>query len=304
MADPDRFFLWLATAVYAAAVVNSAVRLFGGRERSSSLNYGILLTGFLFQTAGLYLRGMQLGACPLGNTLEIVQFVLWSTVFLYLVVGPVFRVHLLGSTTAALVSLASLATLLVPAWDRPHGRALFGGDPIIEFHAAVSVFGYGIFGLLATTSLLYLLQYLALERKWRSLIFNMLPSIVKLDGLAGRLLGAGLMVLTLAFVSGIMVWFDGAWEQMHLKLLAVGLLWFIYVAAWILRLSGRLSPRWSSVLFILLFALAILSLWPVKGARDSSAPTLPSADIRSPLLPADEHPAGPAQTNEESATQQ
>mgnify|MGYP006270153299 CR=1 FL=1 len=267
MPEPDRFLVWLATAAYGFAVVYAGLLLSRKRRHSKSITYPIIATGFLLQTTGLYLRGMEIGACPLGNPFEITQFILWSTIFLFLVVGPVFRVNLLGTASAAFVSLASLASLLVPAWDAPHTQALFGGDPLIEFHAAVSVFGYGVFGLLSMVAALYLLQYTALTRKWKSRVFTILPSIVKLDDLARRLLPAGLIVLTLAFVSGVVVWFDEAWDELQGKLLAVFLLWLGYGAIWSLRLFGRLSPFRSAVFAILLYVLALVALWPINQTR-------------------------------------
>ncbi len=277
MPEPDRFLIWLATTAYGIAVVHAALRLSRHKPHARSITYPIVASGFLLQTAGLYLRGLDIGACPLGNNFEIIQFVLWSTILLFLIVGPVFRVNLLGATASAFVCAAGLISLLMPDWDLPHTEALFGGDPLIEFHAAVSIFSYGIFGLLATVAALYLLQYRALSRKSPGWIFSILPPIVKLDLLARRLLGAGLIVVTLAFLSGLMVWFEGAWTHLNYKLLAVFVLWIGYGAVWILRLRGKLPPQRTAVLVLLLYAFALFSLWPVRSSSDPRGPSEPAA---------------------------
>lgn len=256
-------------AAYGLAALYGIVRLLRRKPGTRTVTYPLIFVGFLLQTAGLYLRGMQYGACPLGNTFEVVQFIVWSTTFLFLVIGPVFQVHLLGTATAALVTATGLISLLVPNWDYPHTSTLFGGDPLIEFHAAVSIFSYGIFGLLSTVAILYLIQYNALERKWRSRIFALLPSIVKLDNLARRLLSAGILVLTLAFLSGLMVWFDEAWEALHWKLLTVAILWLGYGVVWIMRLRQRFSPHRAAICFLTLYLFALFSLWPVSRSHDS-----------------------------------
>lgn len=276
MNDPERFLIWLSIAAYASAVLYAGIRLFQSKGHSRSITYPIILLGFILQTAGLYIRGMEIGACPLGNTFEVVQFVVWSTILLFLIVGPVFQVNLLGTASAALATVAGIISLLVPDWDQPHTSALFGGDPLIEFHAAVSIFSYGIFGLLATVAALYLLQYTALERKWRSRIFNLLPSIVQLDNLARRLLPAGLTILTLAFLSGILVWFDEAWSQLHWKLLVVFLLWIGYGVVWVLRLRNRLSSQRSAMAFLALYLFALFSLWPLNSSHETQAFTDPA----------------------------
>lgn len=265
-------------AIYGLAALYGISRLLRRQPGGRSITYPAILGGFVLQTTGLYLRGLEIGACPLGNPFEVIQFVLWSTIFLFLVVGPVFQVNLLGTTTAALATITGLVSLLVPGWDKPHTAALFGGDPLIEFHAAVSIFSYGVFGLLSTVALLYLIQYNALERKWRSRIFALLPSIVKLDNLSRRLLSAGVLVLSLAFVSGILVWFDEAWSLLHWKILTVFILWLGYGALWILRLRQHFSPHRAAICFLALYLFALFSLWPVNRAHalsveNSSAPT-------------------------------
>ena len=268
MDETDRFFIWLSVAVYGIAAVAGISYLVGRRTRS--VTFPIIAVGFILQSTGLYLRGMEIGACPLGNNFEIVQFIAWSTMFLFLVVGPVFHLKLLGSATATLVCIAGVVSLTVPGWDEPHAAALFGGDPLIEFHAAVSIFSYGIFGLLSTVSILYLIQYRALEKKWRSRIFTLLPSIVKLDNLAKRLLSAGVLVLSLAFLSGIMVWFEEAWSVLHWKILTVFVLWLGYGGIWFLRLRQRFSPHRAAICFLTLYLFALFSLWPVNQAHEAN----------------------------------
>lgn len=266
---------------YAASALYGLARLIRRKPGGRAITYPLILAGFALQTTGLYIRGLEIGACPLGNPFEIVQFILWSTIFLFLVVGPVFQVSLLGMSTAILVTGTGIVSLLMPGWDNPHTAALFGGDPLIEFHAAVSIFSYGIFGLLSTVSLLYLLQYNALERKWRSRIFTLLPSIVKLDNLAKRLLSAGLIVLTLAFISGILVWFDEAWTALHWKILTVFVLWLGYGGIWVLRLQNRFSPHRAAACFLTLYLLALFSLWPVNQAH-GEAPADPQDQLIQP----------------------
>ena len=43
----------------------------------------------------------------------------------------------------------SLISLAFPAWDGTRSNNLFGGNPWIEFHAALALFSYGVFALLA-----------------------------------------------------------------------------------------------------------------------------------------------------------
>jgi len=271
MDSPDRFFIWLSVLAYGLAVLYAAWKVFRVENHSRSVTYILIVAGFVLQSIGLYLRGIEIGGCPLGNTFEIIQFILWSVIFLFLVVGPVFHVNLLGSFSASLAFAMSLLSLLVPGWDRAHETVRFGGDPLIEFHAAVSIFSYGIFGLLAVVSIMYRFQYASLNRKKRAKVYSFLPSIVKLDGLSSRLLHAGLLVLSLAFLSGILVWFEEAWGHLQWKLLIVFVLWLGYTVLGTLRWRGIISPKRSANAFIFLFLIALISLWPLDSVQRNSA---------------------------------
>src|SRR5690606_13094825 len=111
-------------------------------------------------------RGLAVQSCPIGNPFEVLQFVSWSIVLIYILTGPVFRTSLLGSFCAVLAGLLSVGSLLVPSWDQPYpAGALFGGDAWVEAHAAIALFSYGLFGMLAVTSVMYLLQNYGLKHK-------------------------------------------------------------------------------------------------------------------------------------------
>ena len=151
----------------------------------------LLCTGFLLQTLGLNLRGMEVKGCPLGNSFEITQFICWSFVLLYFIIGPVFRLRLLGFFTAGLASGLSGIALLIPAWDRDYPPGIFGGNPWIELHAALAIFSYGVFALVALVSVMFLIQQHGLKKKQFKGIYAYLPSVQQLDTIAYRLLLTG-----------------------------------------------------------------------------------------------------------------
>ncbi len=70
MLIPDeRTWLWFAAACYLTGAALGLVSLLRERRHSRAAMYVILAAGYAFQTAGLYLRGMEVGGAPLGNTL-------------------------------------------------------------------------------------------------------------------------------------------------------------------------------------------------------------------------------------------
>jgi hypothetical protein len=75
----------------------------GGRP-SSATTYACILAGYGVQLFALGVRGKLVAGCPLGNQFEVYQFVAWSAITLYLVVGVTFRNGLLGFFTSSLAA--------------------------------------------------------------------------------------------------------------------------------------------------------------------------------------------------------
>jgi ABC-type transport system involved in cytochrome c biogenesis permease subunit len=51
----------------------------------------------------LWIRGEAIGRCPITNLFEVFVFLAWSIVLTYMVVGPAYRLSLMGAFTAPLV---------------------------------------------------------------------------------------------------------------------------------------------------------------------------------------------------------
>jgi ABC-type uncharacterized transport system permease subunit len=265
----DRALLWLAALLYLAGFAAGCIALVRARQSTGTrLTLNLLLaTGLLFQTVGLHIRGMAVGGCPLGNKFEIVQFVAWSGIVLYFVVGPAFRVSLLGLFTAGYAACLAFLSLLIPAWDAVHGEKLFGKNPWIELHAALAVFSYGAFGLLALTSLMHLLQNWSLKHKQLNNLFWFLPSVVQLDQINFRLMLAGEALLTFSLAVGSVWWVRDLASVNTPKLAATIAVWLAYGITLGLRWRHRLvSVRFAWVCLIM-FGFALLALGTVNSSR-------------------------------------
>lgn len=270
----DRTLLWLGAVLYFAGFLTGLVAL-TRRQPSGGLRTILnifLVGGWGFQMAGLYVRGLAGGGCPLGNTFEIVQFVAWSAMVVYFFVGTIFRGSLLGLFTAGYAAALALVSLLIPHWDLERGQKLFGNNPWIEVHAALAVFSYGVFGLLALTSLMQLLQNWSLKNKRLNGLFWFLPSVVQLEQINYRLVLMGVTLLTISLGVGASWWLRNT-ESVHLpKLLVTVGVWLCYFIVLLLRWRGRLvSVRFAWVCLVL-FCLALLSLGPVNSNRHGYQP--------------------------------
>ncbi|HEX2852465.1 MAG TPA: cytochrome c biogenesis protein CcsA [Opitutaceae bacterium] len=263
----DRSWLWLASAFYLAGFALGTVSLLRGGRPSNAVNYAAIVAGYLLQFFGLYLRGRTVGGCPLGNSFEIYQFTAWSATTLYLVIGVTFRSSLLGYFTSCLTAVLTLTSLSIPAWDATRRTGIFGGNAWIEFHAALALFSYGVFALLALTAFMFLLRNYSLKEKHLSGAFSFLPSILDLDQITVRLLGMGVTLLAASLAVGAVYWLRDTSSVNATKLFLTISVWVAYAAAFTLRLRGWLLAKRFAWTCIALFAAALLSLGPVDASR-------------------------------------
>ena len=269
----DRNLLWFAAACYLIGALLGLAAILRQRRHSRAAMYVNLAAGYTFQTTGLYIRGMAVGGCPLGNTFELVQFTAWSAATLYLFVGPAFRLSLLGFGTAALAACLSLTALLHPTWDAALRANIFGGNAWIEFHAALALFSYGVFGLLALVAIMYWLRDYGLKHKHVGGAFALLPSIRDLDQIGLRLLVTGVVLLAASLAVGSVWWLREPASVNLTKLIATVSVFAAYALALALRRTGRLvGPRFAFAC-VLLFAAALLSIAPVDASRNPVPPT-------------------------------
>lgn len=265
----DRTWLWFAAACYLAGFALGTVAVVRERKLSRALMYFTVSAGFTLQTFGLYLRGLEVKGCPLGNTFELFQFIAWSAISLYLVIGATFRLSLLGYFTSVLAAALTVVSLAFPAWDATRRVNIFGGNAWIEFHAALALFSYGVFCLLTLTALMYVLQVFSLKRHHLHGLFSFLPSIRELDHISLRLLAAGVVLLTASLGVGAVYWLGDTSTVNALKLSVTLAVWAAYLGVLVLRLRDRLVGKRFAWTLLVLFAVLLATLPLVSGSHSA-----------------------------------
>ena len=269
----DRTTFAIAAAIYVGAFLFGLISLLMRRAYSRTIMFALLCGGFLIQTIALNLRGSEIKACPLGNPFEIMQFLAWSLVLLFFIIGPAFRLRLLGGFTAGLATLLVAGSFTLPSWDAPYPSGIFGDNHWIELHAALAIFSYGFFAILSLVSAMFLIQQHGLKKKQFKGVYQYLPSVQQLDLMARRLLITGVIVLTASLAFGAVFWINNFELVPIFKLTATCLIWLGYLTVFILRIQKKLVTRRHAIATIALFILAMASLWPVQSARDTEALT-------------------------------
>ena len=263
----DVVSIGLGNLLYCVGFIFAIIYLHRAKHHPRWVLYALIAGGYAIQTFGMYHRGLLVGGCPVGNTFEIVQFVIWSLTLCFLVLGPAFRLSLFGFFTAGLAVLLAVLSFAIPAWDTPYPGRPFGPNPWIEFHASLALFSYGIFGLLAVSSLLYLLQNFSLKERRLQGIYSFLPSLVETENLSLRMLVAGCSVLTASLAVGSIYWIQNVATVDWLKLLFTVSIWVAYLIVLILRLGNLLYSKKLAWTCLALFLVAVISLWTVNQSR-------------------------------------
>jgi HemX protein len=253
----ERYFLIASTFFFLAAVVHTVIELRAKVFRSIRFNFFAIGFGFLFQTAFLWIRGRELGRCPITNLFEVFIFLAWSVALVYLLVGPTYRLSLMGAFTAPLVLLLQAVALIAPI-DTPHSRPV-PANSWLEFHASMSLVAYGAFALACIAGVMYLLQERQLKTHHLHSIFYHLPPLANLFAAITRLLWWGFGLYTVGILSGF---FTGH-PLPRIQVVAAIALWLLYAAILQARYLKWLGPKRVAALCILGFSAALLLLWGI-----------------------------------------
>jgi HemX protein len=253
----DRYFLIASTLCFLGAVARVVVSLRAGVFPRGRFNFIAIALGFLFQSAFLSVRGHELGRCPLTNLFEVFVFLAWSVALIYMLVGPAYRLSLMGAFTAPLVVLLQGFALIAPI-DVRHPKRL-GPNPWLEFHASMSLVAYGVFALACIAGIMYLVQERQLKTRQLHSIFYHLPPLSELFAAITRLLWWGFGLYTLGLVSGFFV----GQPLPRVQVLCAFGVWLLYAAILHGRHLSRFAPRRVAALCIGGFAAAMTLLWGI-----------------------------------------
>ncbi|QTN33285.1 cytochrome c biogenesis protein CcsA [Akkermansiaceae bacterium] len=249
----DRWFLIAATVLAAMAGVRGLLVL--GHGRKSPWTVWWMIGVLLCQLGYLSVRGEMRGACPLRSIAEISVFLAWSLTLFYLLIGPAFRISLLGVFTAPAVALFQ-GFALIPGKLDPSPARVLGTTAWGETHSAMSVLAYGALALAAVAGVMFLvLDHQLKEHHLKGGLFRFLPPVRDLLVSLERLLWLGMALLTIGLIAGIMMPHEtgGAWKHVFV---ASGV-WAAYVALMAVKRVRGITGRRFALGAVALFVLSL-----------------------------------------------
>lgn len=252
----DTLYLILSTLAFLGGFILAAVSLRSESPRKPGLNIPLAVVGLVFQSLFLQVRGEMHGRCPITNGAEVLVFVSWSIVIMYLALGKAFRLSLLGVFSMPMVFVFQVVAIVYLALVDPGPRPPLNLDPWLELHAAMSLLAYGAFGLAGVAGVMYFFQDRQLKSHHPGRLFYSMPPIRYLVDALVRLLFIGLALMSVGIVAAFFM--KIAPNRSHL--LISGTVWLVYFVLIVIHLVKQLPPKPLSFSAIVAFAFALLTL--------------------------------------------
>jgi ABC-type uncharacterized transport system permease subunit len=168
---------------------------------------------------------------------------------------------LLGVFTAPLLAVLQTFVLLSPM-PAPSAKVLADKvNPWLEMHASLALMSYAAFALACVTGVMFLMQDYLLKRHRIHALFHQLPPIQNLSKAVVRMVGLGVVLLSVAMVFTFKIV-----DPIPVSKLYVG--WGVlafYSVILLLMWFHTLGSRHTAWLAVLGFAAPFLSLWVVTS---------------------------------------
>jgi ABC-type uncharacterized transport system permease subunit len=248
----DRWYLLVSTLLAAVGGVLGMISVHRGRRSHWTVVW--IAAAFLCQLGYLWGRGQMRGACPLIDTGEILSFLAWSLTLFYLLIGPAYRISLLGVFTAPLVVIFQALALLPGVMTR-QPLQIANGNPWHETHSAMSVLAYGALALAAVAGVMFLVLDRQLkEHHLKSGLFRNLPPVRELLISLVRLLWLGSALLSIGVAAGfLMPHTPSAWAHLSAALA----IWASYLVLLLIKQVRGLTGRRLSLAAVILFVTSL-----------------------------------------------
>ncbi len=248
----DRWFLIAATLLAAVAGVRGLLVLRHGNRSRWTVWW--MIGVMLCQMGYLAARGEMRGACPLRSIAEISVFLAWSLTLFYLLVGPVYRISLLGVFTAPVVVIfqgfALLPGKLAANPEKVLNTTFWG-----ETHSAMSVLAYGALALAAVAGVMFLvLDHQLKEHHLKGGLFRNLPPVRELLVSLERLLWLGMVLLTVGVIAGLLMPLG---KDAMAHLIAAIAVWLGYVVLMVTKRVRGMTGRRFALGAVALFVLSL-----------------------------------------------
>ncbi|RFC46747.1 MAG: ABC-type uncharacterized transport system [Verrucomicrobia bacterium] len=249
----DRLFLLMATLLAAIGWIWGMICVHRGTRSHWTVAW--MVAALLCQVGFLAVRGQLRGACPLQDLGEMLVFLAWSLTLFYLLIGPAYRISLLGVFSAPLVFVLQ-STALIPGMLITSPSRELTPNVFHSFHSATSVLAYGALALAGVAGIMFLVLDRQLKKHHlKSGLFRNLPPAHELLISLERLLWLGTALLTLGIIAGFLMPHS---TPMHSHLLVAMAVWVGYAALLAVKTWRGLTGRKLALAAVAMFICSLV----------------------------------------------
>ena len=262
----DRLWLFLATLGYLASAGWGLYALGSQRTHANRGTFLLIAVAFVFHSVFLHQRGEAIQHCPITNLFETLAFFSWSLVLTYLVVGPTYRMSILGAFTAPIVFLINFFALAAASQiDLPGSVPHLGWQ--LELHATLALLGLGVLGVAALAGVAYLIQERQLKRHVLTSWFYALPNVGRLELVQQRVLIWGFAIFSGGAILGFFIPHHGPDDWVKIAWSAA--VWCLYAALVVVLALGRLSHKKTALLSVAGYVFILLTFWGINSLSEA-----------------------------------
>jgi len=262
----DRYWLFLATLGYLASAGWGLYALGSQRPHANRGTFFLIAGAFALHSLFLHQRGEAIRHCPITNLFETLAFFSWSLVLTYLVVGPTYRMSILGAFTAPVVFLINFFALAAASQiDLPGTVPHLGWQ--LELHATLALLGLGVLGVAALAGVAYLIQERQLKRHVLTSWFYTLPNVGRLELVQQRVLVWGFAIFSGGAILGFFIPHHGPDDWVKIAWSAV--VWCLYALLVVELARGRLSHKKTALLSVAGYVFILLTFWGINSLSEA-----------------------------------
>ncbi len=258
------YLVYTALGFYLASTLIYALSLAFNKPFLERPGYYGIMTGFTVHFAGVVTRYFEAGYTPITNIYESLSFLSLCIAGFFIYIRRVYRVEMIGSIIAPLVSLIIIMSLNFPSDIKPLLPAL--RSAWLPVHTIFSFIGNGIFIVGFFVSLLYLIVEKEIKKKKSFLFSEKFPSLSTLDRINYRCMSLGFPFLTAGIITGS-IWAGFAWGsywRWDPKETWSLITWIVYAILFHNRLALGWRGKRTAYMMILGFVLIVFTFLGVN----------------------------------------
>jgi cytochrome c-type biogenesis protein CcsB len=260
----------IALGFYIASTFIYALSLSLNKKWLEKAGYYAIFTGFIVHFASLLTRFFEAGYTPITNIYESLSFLSLCIAGFFIYIRRAYRVPMIGSIIAPLVTFIVIISLHFPRDIQPLIPAL--NSIWLPVHTILSFIGNGIFVVSFFISLLYLVIEKEIKKKKSFVFSEKFPSLSTLDNINYKCMSFGFPFLTAGIITGSL-WAGFAWGsywKWDPKETWSLITWIVYAILFHNRLALGWRGKKTAYMMILGFLLIIFTFLGVSYLMQGS----------------------------------